>query len=105
MNRNWNDTLLSRIKKHREQLINGPPSASDEVRRVARATNGLPVYSDLSGSLALATDGKVLFRDSESGAVEEVKDEKWTTVALVAAAEKYPDLRDLLPERPPLAIT
>ena len=100
---NCNKIASSCIIAHIHTLLRSDGPASDEERTVARTTNALPVYSDWSGSLAVTPDGEVLFYDSESGQVTPVTDDAWSIVAAVSAAQKYPDLRDMLPDRPPTA--
>jgi hypothetical protein len=68
-------------------------------RAAAQATGGLPVYSDMGGVLVIAPDLRVLVYDPEVLASKEA-DAHWRRVALVRAAEKFPELRSLMPQRP-----
>ena len=58
----------------------------------------------MSGALAFTVDGRVLFFSWETEQIQPTNDE-WVTVAAVAAAEKYPELREILPQRPATAAT
>lgn len=100
MKLNWNSKISSSISAHLEALIRSERAASDEERTVARTTNALPVYSDLLGTLAFTPEGAILYYNSESGEVTPVRDDAWPVIAAVSAAEKYPDLRGIVPERP-----
>lgn len=79
--------------------------AHDGVRAAARLTGGVPVYWDFGGVLAVTPDGGVAFYDPETGEVSAEREEGWRTLALVKAAQKYPELQALLPERPGAAVT
>jgi hypothetical protein len=102
---NWNSKMASAVQTHLEALLRCEQTIFDEERSVAHRTNALPVYSDLSGTLTISPEGTVLYYNSESGEIEPITDDTWTIVAAVSAAEKYPDLRALLPEKPPTAKT
>jgi hypothetical protein len=68
-----------------------------------RVSGALPVYSDMGGTLLLRPDGEILFLDNESEDDEPQieTDFGWRTTAVVVGVEKYPELRPLLPIRPP----
>lgn len=70
-----------------------------------RASGALPVYSDMGGTLLLRPDGEILFLDdaSEDDKPRLETDEGWRITAVVVGAEKYPELRPLLPIRPAVA--
>jgi hypothetical protein len=100
MKLNWNDELPSSVRAKLDALLR---SGSDEERKVARATNALPVYFDLGGALAFTPGGVLLRYNWEAEQAAPEKDDRWLILAAVSAAEKYPDLRKMLPERPPTA--
>jgi len=101
----WRELDSSSIVARLNALLRSEQIASDNERMVARATNALPVYFDMSGALSITADGSVLFFDWESEEIRPIKDERWIMIAAVSAAEKYPDLRGLIPDRPPTAKT
>ena len=90
----------SKLVEHRlEEYLKGP---LDDMQEAARTHRALPVYADVGGVLFLKPDGNVLFRDSskmEAGLNPE-KSLQWQTIARLAAAERFPELKDLVPARP-----
>jgi len=71
----------------------------------ARRHEALPLYADLGGILFLRPDGEVLVGQGVPGEVLEVETNRaWHITVRVIAAEQYPDLRPLLPARPPGAV-
>ena len=105
MKLNWNSRISSSVSAKLDALLRYEQTGSDEKRRVARSTKGLPVYFDLSGALAFTPDGVLLYFNSESEQAAPMKDDRWFIIAAVSAAEEYPDLREMLPERPLTAKT
>ena len=73
-------------------------------RAVADAVGALSVYADMGGSLALTPEGKVVRYDFENGATS-TPDENMQKLAWVRAAQRFPALADLAPERPDNATT
>jgi hypothetical protein len=68
--------------------------------------HALPLYADLGGAVLLRADGQFLElqwdKPSEQDPIE--RDEPSWKVALVAGAERYPWLAELLPSRPDNAV-
>jgi hypothetical protein len=76
--------------------------ASDVVYAEAvRSLNAWPVWGNLFGDLWLSVDGQVFFFDNEVWEARPETDPYWQIVALVNAAMRVPELRLLLPVRPP----
>jgi hypothetical protein len=73
-------------------------------KEVAEATGALLVYADMGGALAVTPGGEVVYYDLDRK-VTGVPEEKWRIVALRKAAQKFPELRDLAPERPGNAVS
>jgi hypothetical protein len=69
----------------------------------AKAAGGLPVYSDMSGTLLITEAGEIVWYDAERSVVEPMDDPLWVTVALVSASRQYPSLGELRPSRPTTA--
>jgi len=69
--------------------------------------HALPLYADLGGAILLRADGQFLElqRDQPSELHPIEGDEPSWKVALVAGAERYPWLAELLPARPATAVT
>ena len=105
MKLNWNSRLSSYVSARLGALLRYDRVGSDEQRTLARAMNALPVYFDFSGALGFTPDGTVLHHDLESRQTTAMTDERWIVIAAVSAAEKYPDLREMLPDKPPTAKT
>jgi hypothetical protein len=106
MKLNWNSRVSSFVAEKLDALRRaehlGPLVDEGEV---ARTMNALPVYLDMGGALGFTPDGAVLLYDWQSEQVAPEHDEGWMIVAAVAAAEKYPELRAILPVKPPTATT
>jgi len=66
-----------------------------------QALNAFPVYGDLGGVLLVSTDGEVYSRDNNTMEIRVEPDPGWRRLAWAALAEQIPELRDLLPARPP----
>jgi hypothetical protein len=74
------------------------------IREAAIATNALPVHSDISGVLAVTSDGDVLHFDFETR-MTTAPDERWRIYALAKASRRFPELKDLAPSMPRDATT
>jgi hypothetical protein len=105
MRLNWNGKVSSFVSASLQALLRGDVACTEYEREVARETNALPVYMGMGGALGLTPDGTVLLYDSESGQVRPEIDEMWIMLAAVSATEKHPELREILPVRPPTATT
>lgn len=72
-----------------------------EIGKMVQASRALPVYGDLSGHILLIReDGEILvYRDNFQPPEVETQPE-WRLIALTQGAEKFPELRELLPRRP-----
>jgi hypothetical protein len=101
----WSVTISTFISTTLEAVLRGERAASDDELKVARASNALPVYIDFGGALAFTAEGSVLLYDWGLGQISPENDERWIIVAAVAGAEKYPELRAVLPDKPPTAMT
>jgi hypothetical protein len=102
---NWNSSLKTEVTTCIDKLLRGVWPASSEQMLILHKTSALPVYSDMSGSLVLTPEGKVLHYNSDSEFVSEVSDDKWKKIAAVSAVETFPTLAGLLPPTPPSAIS
>lgn len=71
--------------------------ADDPDAELARRTGALPVYRDMGGALTLTRDGSLVAYPDENGQAEPLLDPGWRTLALVAAAERFPELASLRP--------
>lgn len=71
----------------------------EPLAQVARRTQGLPVYLDIGGSLVLTIDGAVLQYVFEDDSIQTVTDVGSLRLALVSAAQRFPELALLRPER------
>lgn len=101
---NWCRRTADFVKARLEALLAAAATGSrGEEREIARKMQALPVYMDMGGALAFTIDGVVLSLDWETEQVGPETDESWIVVAAVAAAEKYPELCELLPPMPPHA--
>jgi hypothetical protein len=76
------------------------PTHLDLVAAV-RESGALPVYVDVGGALLLRPDCEILLLPSDSIETPVIEfDPRWRLTAIVVGAEKYPELKPLLPARP-----
>jgi hypothetical protein len=101
---NWNERLAETVRRLYQEAIADCSERGEAHREAALATGGVPVYSDLGGVLVIAPDGSIRLYDN-AGVITPVVDLKWSHVARVLAAEKYPALRAVAPVRPENAST
>ena len=88
------------IERLIEECVRNPV---DAMRELARAHRALPVYADMDGSLFLKPNGEVWFQGSEGDKKSALRLEEsphWCLVARLAAAERFPQLAELVPIRP-----
>jgi hypothetical protein len=84
-----------------DRWLDSPPKDPGLVEAV-RSNGALPVYADIGGTLLLRPDGEILALDHGSRTAPQIEaDPGWRITAVVVGAEKYPELRRLLPVRPP----
>jgi hypothetical protein len=88
------------IERLIEECVRNP---ADPLREIARAHRALPVYADMDGSLFLKPNGEVWFQGSE-GALALEESPHRCLVARLAAAERFPELAELVPVRPAEAV-
>lgn len=86
------------------QLVDDYVAADDspeDLRLLAKRHAALPVTLDVGGALLLRHDGEILEHAWDSPSPLEVsKDAVLRRAAVVAAADKYPQLSALVPDRP-----
>jgi hypothetical protein len=95
--------LQTLIRSLVERWLASPDRA--DLTEAVRVSGALPVYSDMGGTLLLRPDGEILFLEdaSEDDEPQFETDEGWRITAIVVGAERYPELRPLLPIRPAVA--
>jgi hypothetical protein len=90
--------------------VAGYASESPEQRRWASSLvadfEALPIYLGWTDTIGIRPDGEIVrwSTETEYQGVQPVHDSRLLLCALVAGAEKYPELRALLPSRPPGAV-
>ena len=84
----------------RRRLAEYLGKADGEFRDIASRLEALPVYSDLGGTLFITPSLHILSLRSDDTVVSEELSSEWKLIALVAAAERFPELGQLLPVRP-----
>ena len=84
------DQLAAQLVNYRDMLIQGVTPGTKGQIAAALFTHGLPVYSDMSGSLVILPDGKMVFYDPESLSIAEVENETWRITGVVSAAHDFP---------------
>jgi hypothetical protein len=84
-----------------DRWLVSPPN-DPELAETVRTSGALPVYADMGGTLFLRPDGEILVLEHDSTDAPQIEaDPGWNITALVVGAEKYPELAQLLPARPP----
>lgn len=101
----WNSKIKNEVDNCIDKLLRGVWPTSSQQMSILHKTSSLPVYSDISGSLVLTPEGKVFHYNPDSEIISEVLDDRWKTIAVVSAVETFPTLADLLPLKPPSAIS
>ena len=96
----WTSELAARVSRHLEAILYEPEASPPWKVEATRRTNGLPVYADMGGVIALTLSGEFVSYDPESDAVTPVRESVWNGVGLASLARQYPDLGELLPVRP-----
>jgi hypothetical protein len=66
---------------------------------VAASTNALPLWSDMSGCIALKPDGSFVHYEWDTHKITEEKSPSWQLLALVAGSKEHPELEALLPQK------
>lgn len=76
------------------------------VRASARELNVLPLMLDMGGCFAIRSDGEVIsFLWENDRDIRQENDARIRNIALFQGSKKYPELRALIPPRPPEATT
>lgn len=96
----WTAEQAAKVSKRMESILKEPHSYPDSEVEAVRHTNGLPVYGDLGGLIALTVAGEFVLYNPESETVTPVEEHLWIDVALASLCKHYAELRDLLPGRP-----
>jgi len=96
----WSAELAARVSAHVAAILNEPHSHPSSEVEATRRTKGLPVYGDLGGIIALTLSGEFVSHNPESETVTPVQESLWQDVALASLVKHYPDLCELLPDRP-----
>jgi len=91
------ESSQQRIRRRLAEYLTDPAA---EHRDVASRFEALPVYADIGGTLFITPSLQILIMGHDEGALSEECSPEWRLVALVAAAERFSELRELLPTRP-----
>jgi hypothetical protein len=97
----WTPDLAARVARHVDTILADPGSFSPSTVKAAQLTHGLLVYGDMGGVIILTPAGEFVMSSHESESVTPVQDLLWHDVALASLGRHFPDLRELLPPRPP----
>jgi hypothetical protein len=85
--------------------VAGPDPEPSGTRALAARYRLLPVYLDWTGFVGLREDGELLFVGSDPPQDPAILEEAhFRRIALAVAAQDYPELAFLRPERPPDAV-
>jgi hypothetical protein len=95
------DSTQQEIRRQLAAYLTDPAA---EHHDVAIRFEALPVYSDMGGTLFITPSLQVLVMRSDEGSLSEERSSEWRLVALVAAAERFASLKQLLPSRPSAAV-
>ncbi len=96
------EDVAKRIRDLVQEYL-GRPEKTD-LHSLVQTIGALPVYRDMGGTFFLRPDGEILSCEHDQERPPGVEqDVGWRVKALVVAAEKFPELAVLLPDRPFLA--
>ncbi len=95
----WANDLISREAE--AYLQRAGPTADPALVEAVHRLRAWPVYGDIGGTLLLAADGTVYCQDHGTMEVALESRSENRLLAWVEAAEQKPELRRLLPQRPP----
>ncbi len=93
----WTDKFAEALRRLIDRAVWSTERNADLVGPAARRTGGLPVYADIGGCLLITPDGAVLEYAFEGESVTRVTDRSSIRLACAAAAEKHPELAELMP--------
>ena len=84
----------------------GPPNLHWQVPHM-RIHAALPLYVGWTETAGIQPDGTLVRRSTEDDwpGVRELKENTWVNLALVEGANRYPELKRLIPARPHGAVT
>jgi hypothetical protein len=98
------EATASEIKARIEGIISDFSSAATSLRNIASELNALPVYLDGGGGLALKPNGGIVeFSWEHPKDAQPIDDLRVVNIALFQGSKKYPELKSLIPLRPPNA--
>ena len=100
------DQLSAAIERRWLQFVAGTEPELADRRALALRVRALPLYADLGACIAIRADGELIsvVNDQDParpGAWTREVDARWRTVALAVGSWSYPELKALLPARPP----
>ncbi len=97
-------SLAERIQRRIDEIIADSkarfahPSGAD-FHEIAATQNAQPIFSHMSGYIAIRPDGSFVFWDGASTNFENEIEMVFQTIALISGSEKYPELKELIPKR------
>ena len=74
------------------------PSGAD-FHRIAATQNALPIYSGISGYIAIRPNLSFVFWSGEGTPFENETEPVWKMIALISGSKKYSELKELIPKR------
>jgi hypothetical protein len=92
------ESLRARLEQRIEDYL-AAASPANMLRHIAAARRALPLYTDIGGASLLSTDGEVWDFPWDAEQAEQVTGRE-RMLALVIGAERFPELKELLPVRP-----
>ena len=98
------EEVSSEIRARIEDIISDFSSDTSSLRSITAELNALPVYLDGGGGLALKPNGEIVeFSWERPEDAQPINDLRIINIALFQGSKKYPELKSLLPHRPPNA--
>jgi hypothetical protein len=100
------EELAEQVKSRLKAIASDSSAKNVLLQRVATETGALPLHYGIGGGLALKPTGEIIeFSWDDPKDIETVEDPRLVNMALFQGSEKYPELRVLIPTRPPTAST
>jgi hypothetical protein len=88
--------IASALRKAHEELPDGSASIPDAI---AKRLGGIPLYGDIGATLLMLLDGSIVEVEHDHETINNAPSSRWTNLALVAGARRYPWLAELIPQR------
>lgn len=97
-------SLAEQIRRRIDEIIADSKSRfadplGADFHKIVATQNALPIFSDISGHIAIRPDGSFVFWRGDDTDFEDLSEPVFQTIALISGSKKYPELQELIPKR------